>query len=162
MQYVVLCINACNVCPRLRYLLTSSHMLLSSEVVGHWAPFWIGNHALFNFSGWKKIEASLQTQLALRHQNWLVSLDCFFLWWTGTWVWGHRTFSVYLGKLSFNMHTTWPTEHWNAYICHMIDKGTVAHHTTSCILNSTVIHNLPMKLCPIIGFTIGHCVLPWL
>jgi hypothetical protein len=88
----------------------------------------------------------LHTQLALRHQNRLVSLDCFFLWWTGTWVWGDPTFSVYLGKLV--LHTTWPTEHWNAYICHMIDKGTVAHHTTSCILNSTVICNLPMKLCP--------------
>lgn len=148
MQYVMLCIHACNVCPRLCYLLTPSHMLLSSQVVGHWAPFWSGNCALFNFFWLKRSKK----QVCIHSLHWgtkgLLSLNCFFLWWTGTWVWGDPTFSVYLGKLSFNMHTTWPTEHWSAYICHMINKGTVAHHTTSCILNSTVIYNLPMKLCP--------------
>jgi hypothetical protein len=76
MQYVMLCIHACNVCPRLCYLLTSSHMLLSSQVVGHWAPFWIGNCALFNFSGWKKAKSKFAYTDSL---HWGTKIDLWVL-----------------------------------------------------------------------------------
>jgi hypothetical protein len=96
MQYVMLCIHACNVCPRLCYLLTPSHMLLSSQVVGHWAPFWSGNCALFNFFWLKRSKK----QVCIHSLHWgtkgLLSLNCFFLWWTGTWVWGDPQPSVFI------------------------------------------------------------------
>jgi hypothetical protein len=128
-QYVMLYIHACNVCLRLCYLLTFLLMIFSSQVVGHWAPFGVGNPMLFIFSGWKNHKASLHAQFMLRHQNWFMNVDCFFLWWSRTWAWWDPTLSVYLDKLSFNAHWTCPIEHWNAYICHMIHKATMCHYT---------------------------------
>jgi hypothetical protein len=51
--------------------LHTCYCVLRWLVIGH--PF-----ELATVSGWKKQKASLHTQLALRHQNWPVSLDCFF------------------------------------------------------------------------------------